>query len=189
MSNSQKDILHVRFSEFYLCINNFCAVLKDAKSVSWTSLFPANRKAPSSCPLGCCYAWPRLTACVHDVIKLQSPKNEVCPRGFDWSRLRVVLHFLRHYETRSRENNPGEKRHDFHARSRFAHSTIAEEKWGTTRSLRLKINRKKIFVQVSSPEACFISKIQQFKLPSFHSAWHQNRNAVSLKKVSPFDFQ
>ena len=29
---------------------------------------------------------------------------------------------------------------------------------------------------------CFISKIQQFELPSFHSAWHQNRNAVSLKK-------
>ena len=24
---------------------------------------------------------------------------------------------------------------DFHARSRFAHSTIPEEKWGTTRSL------------------------------------------------------
>ena len=35
---------------------------------------------------------------------------------------------------------------------------------------RLKINRKYIFVQVSSPEACFISKIQQFELPSFHSA-------------------
>ena len=29
---------------------------------------------------------------------------------------------------------------------------------------------------------CFISKIQQFELPSFHSAWHQNRNAVSWKK-------
>ena len=35
---------------------------------------------------------------------------------------------------------------------------------------RLKINRKYIFVQVSSTEACFISKIQQFELPSFHSA-------------------
>ena len=35
---------------------------------------------------------------------------------------------------------------------------------------RLKISRKHIFVQVSSPEACFISKIQQFELPSFHSA-------------------
>ena len=54
---------------------------------------------------------------------------------------------------------------------------------------RLKINMKYTFVQVSSPEACFISKIQQFELPSFHSAWHQNRNAVSLKKVSPLDFQ
>ena len=54
---------------------------------------------------------------------------------------------------------------------------------------RLKINRKYIFVQVSSPEACFTSKIQQFELPSFHSAWHQNRNAISLKKVSPLDFQ
>ena len=54
---------------------------------------------------------------------------------------------------------------------------------------RLKINEKWIFVQVSSPEAWFISKIQQFELPSFHIAWHQNRNAVSLKKVSPLDFQ
>ena len=27
---------------------------------------------------------------------------------------------------------------DFHARSRFARSTIPEEKWGTTRSLHLK---------------------------------------------------
>ena len=35
---------------------------------------------------------------------------------------------------------------------------------------RLKISRKYIFVQVSSPEACFISKIQQFEVPSFHSA-------------------
>ena len=53
---------------------------------------------------------------------------------------------------------------------------------------RLKINKKLIFVQVSSPEACFISKIQQFELSSFHRVWHQNRNAVSLKKVSPLDF-
>ena len=34
---------------------------------------------------------------------------------------------------------------------------------------RLKINKKLIFVQVFSPIACFISKIQQFELPSFHS--------------------
>ena len=27
---------------------------------------------------------------------------------------------------------------DFHARSRFARSTIPEEKWGTTRSLKVK---------------------------------------------------
>ena len=47
---------------------------------------------------------------------------------------------------------------------------------------RLKINKKQIFVQVCIPVASFISKIQQFELPSFHSAWHQNRNAVSLKK-------
>ena len=30
--------------------------------------------------------------------------------------------------------------------------------------------------------ACFTSKIQQFKLLSFYSAWHQNRKAVSWKK-------
>ena len=46
---------------------------------------------------------------------------------------------------------------------------------------RLKINKKWMFVQVLIPVACFISKIQQFELPSFQSAWHQNRNAVSLK--------
>ena len=28
---------------------------------------------------------------------------------------------------------------DFHARSRFAHFTIPEDKWGTTRNLRLKL--------------------------------------------------
>ena len=36
---------------------------------------------------------------------------------------------------------------------------------------RLKINIKKIFEQVSCPEACFVSKIVQFELPRFHSAW------------------
>ena len=35
---------------------------------------------------------------------------------------------------------------------------------------RLKIDKKLIFVQVSIPVACFISKIQQFELPSFHNA-------------------
>ena len=37
-------------------------------------------------------------------------------------------------------------------------------------STRLKISKKKIFVQVFIPVACSISKIQQFELPSFHSA-------------------
>ena len=54
---------------------------------------------------------------------------------------------------------------------------------------RLKIHEKNIFVQVSIPVACFISNLQQFDLPSFLSDWHQNRNAVSLKKFSPLDFQ
>ena len=31
--------------------------------------------------------------------------------------------------------------------------------------------------------------MQQFELPSSHSARHQNRNVVSLKKVIPLDFQ
>ena len=48
---------------------------------------------------------------------------------------------------------------------------------------RLKIKEKEILVQVSSPVACFISKLQQFELPSFHTAW-QNRNAISLEKKS-----
>ena len=37
--------------------------------------------------------------------------------------------------------------------------------------------------------AHFIAKIKQFELPSLYSVWHQNRNAVSLKKVSSLDFQ
>ena len=28
----------------------------------------------------------------------------------------------------------------------------------------------------------FLLEVQQFELPSFHSAWHHNRNAISLKK-------
>ena len=48
---------------------------------------------------------------------------------------------------------------------------------------RLKINKKWIFVQVSILVAGLISKIQQFELPSFHSARHQNGNAVSLKSL------
>ena len=51
------------------------------------------------------------------------------------------------------------------------------------------MSKRLIFVQVSIPIACFISTKQQFGLPSFHSAWHKNRNAVSLKKVCPLAFQ
>ena len=35
---------------------------------------------------------------------------------------------------------------------------------------RLKANKKYIFVQVFIPVACFISKIKQFELTSFHCA-------------------
>ena len=35
---------------------------------------------------------------------------------------------------------------------------------------KLKINKKLIFVQVFSPVARFIPKIQEFELPSFQSA-------------------
>ena len=34
---------------------------------------------------------------------------------------------------------------------------------------RLKINEKEILVQVASPVASFISKLQRFELPSFHT--------------------
>ena len=66
-------------------------------------------------------------------------------------KLRVVPHFssgiveranasLReNYPTREKATRGGETfsrlGFDFHARSRFARSTIPEEKWGTTRSL------------------------------------------------------
>ena len=170
----------MKFSEFYLCINNFCAVLKDAKSVSSRSLL-SDFVMP---------AWLLLR--MTEVDRRRAWRHQIAEsekRGFG-SRPPFFLRHSRASETRARVKiTPRQKRRDFHARSRFAHSSIPEEKWGTTRGLRLKINRKIIFVQVSSPEACFISKIQQFNLPSFHSAWHQNRNAASLKKVSPLDFQ
>ena len=35
---------------------------------------------------------------------------------------------------------------DFYARSRFARSTIPEEKWGTTRSLVLSVKRVDCFI-------------------------------------------
>ena len=47
-----------------------------------------------------------------------------------------VLHYTRHA--------PFLAWGDFHARSRFAHSTIPEEKWGTTRSLAIQ-RQKKVF--------------------------------------------
>ena len=37
-------------------------------------------------------------------------------------------------------------------------------------------------MQVSSPESCFILKIQQFELPSFHSAWQ----VLSTNVASPY---
>ena len=37
------------------------------------------------------------------------------------------------------------------------------------------MNKKEIFIQVSIPVAHFISKIQQFELPSFYNAWHQEK--------------
>ena len=64
-------------------------------------------------------------------------------------RLRVVPHFssgmVERAKASARENHPMREEAtrvspflawgDFHARSRFARSTIPEEKWGTTRSL------------------------------------------------------
>ena len=63
-------------------------------------------------------------------------------------RLRIVPHFSSGIVERAKRArvkiNPREKRRhapflawvDFHARSHFARSTIPEEKWGTTRSLK-----------------------------------------------------
>ena len=45
----------------------------------------------------------------------------------------------------------------------------------------LKINKKNLYTSFQS-RSMFLFEIQQFELPSFHSAWHHNRNAISLKK-------
>ena len=57
------------------------------------------------------------------------------------------------HSTREKETRGGERRKlpflawgDFHARSRFARSTIPEEKWGTTRSLT-----EALYAMVSAP--------------------------------------
>ena len=66
--------------------------------------------------------------------------------GFSWIRLRVVPHFSSGIVERAKHERAWKSPHarkgdtchvwgDFHARSRFARSTIPEERWGTTRSL------------------------------------------------------
>ena len=54
-------------------------------------------------------------------------------------RLRVVPQFSSGIVERAKRVSPFLAWGDFHARSRFARSTIPEEKWGTTRSLYAKI--------------------------------------------------
>ena len=51
------------------------------------------------------------------------------------NRLRVVPHFSSGIVERAKRVSPFLAWVDFHARSRFACSTILEEKWGTTRGL------------------------------------------------------
>ena len=58
-------------------------------------------------------------------------------QGDFYSRLRVVPHFSLAIVERSKCVSPFIAWGDFHERLRFAHSTIPEEKWGTTRSLLL----------------------------------------------------
>ena len=79
--------------------------------------------------------------------------NYICCGHWIPNRLRVVPHFSSGIieQASARENHPTREKAtiflsprrvspflawgDFHARSRFARSTIPEEKWGTTRSL------------------------------------------------------
>ena len=89
-------------------------------------------------------------ACVrkHDIFTCQNNKYVIFA-----CRLRVVpLFFLR--DSRASETRAGVKISqrapflkwgDFYARSRFARSTIPEEKWGTTRSLLSNVNRCETF--------------------------------------------
>ena len=74
-----------------------------------------------------------------------------------WDRLWVVLHFSSGIVERANRNASARENHptrevafsrvgDFCARSRFARSTIPEEKWGTTRSLALRTRTMKNWV-------------------------------------------
>ena len=74
-----------------------------------------------------------------------------------WDRLWVVLHFSSGIVERANRNACALENHptrevafcrvgDFCARSRFARSTIPEEKWGTTRSLALRTRTMKNWV-------------------------------------------
>ena len=74
---------------------------------------------------------------------------------------------------------------DFHARSRFARSTIHEEKWGTTLSLscrntNLRVSNKFIMIQfrINPVRFCFATfkqccqKAAQFTLLLIHDQYH-----------------
>ena len=83
-------------------------------------------------------------------IKLVSNISTQGFAGMPWriysicNRLRVVPHFSSGIVKRAIFSLPAACRlflawGDFHARSRFARSTISEEKWGTTRSLYMQM--------------------------------------------------
>ena len=76
---------------------------------------------------------------------------------------------------------------DFHARSRFAHFTIHEEKWGTTLSLsctntNLRVSNKFIAIQfrINPVRFCFATfkqccqKAAQFTLLLIHDQYHDS---------------
>ena len=69
--------------------------------------------------------------------------SESTPRR-SWNRLRAVPHFSSGIVERAKRErawkSPFLQWGDFHARLRFARSTIPEEKWETTRSLILKVD-------------------------------------------------
>ena len=56
-------------------------------------------------------------------------------------------------------------------------------------TLGWRLTKSKSLYKFPLSVACFISKIKQFELPSFHSAWHQIGMLSRWKKVFPLDFQ
>ena len=108
-----------------------------------TAISPAGRNLLMS--YSQCGLFLRQSSMEEPIRILRSESNALVQKLGLCLRLRVVPHFSSGIVERAKRERAWKSPHarrgntrrgDFHARSRFARSTVPEEKWGTTRSLR-----------------------------------------------------